>query len=304
MKVETGKQAPLSAWAVTVVVFLTVTVISLFWKESVQDYFVSITLDRLTEFEMEEKAFKVVFLGTSRTDAGIFFDDLLERAIEEKKNVTTARIEFLRIVRLAGRMPHFFPLLDPILESGPNLILIEASLPLIDDGKSTLEVHQTEIQNVILNYRKLRAAKEKTRVANTLESQLRGIERPVRQDSVFLAQYREKRSRWKLTDIEPPKPLADFYETAVERGIEVMLVEVPRSEQAERVLPTADSVAVELRLKLLRDRYEIGYLPCPISFKLHHYTDFTHLRPEARNAYCDWLVSRLRDLQNIQVATK
>lgn len=295
---------PLGVWIAAGGIFFTVITIFITMEDPAERCFIDLNTDRLLHQASQESDFKVVVLGTSRTRNGIWFDDSLEHRALLANHFELRDIEFLRIVRPAGRLEHFLPLFAPILDAQPNLVLIESSLLLIQAQDRNIEKGKSVLARFILQ--RDRAHLESIRRSNSLEGEMRFLAKkwPVDHDSAALQEFKQLRAKTPLCPVEPDSEVSDFLEAARKKGIWIALVEVPRTKRAEALLPTADRGAVEKRLRVLEDKYSVRHLDCTLDLTIDDYRDFAHFNEVGREKFGTWFLSVLASIKSEQLTTQ
>ncbi|MBL7961593.1 hypothetical protein JNL27_15270 [bacterium] len=289
-----SKSPPMYVWGMTLV-FVCLTFIVSFKLYSDSKTFVDYNVERLDTFRTV-KGKKVIGIGSSLLHNATFFDQFMSDFGED---IGYDSIRFLRIVRYGSAIEDFIPLMTPMLDASPDMIIIESNILFLLGG----EVRRPKIWKDIAKFIRF-AIKHPTRIP-VFERAGRGnlelnMELPFhlsQHDTLTRVKRVMKMKAFKVRSSDFPKEVIDFFSGSTERKIKIIIIDVPYVILEEVIQETS---LIQQKTTYLRSqlqvKYGIEYLVYPDSLGLEYYVDFSHLNQKGRERYSYWLLSCLSKL--------
>lgn len=209
-------------------------------------------------------------------------------------------LRWLALTRGSSSIETFLPALDGILEARPELLLVEADLLYYRPERTRLPASlRSTAQDAVdqMKRRLLRALGIKRgSTPDPMDPvfQEGAPDPPFDQNAGKFRQYLDSlRHREPRGRVDTDDPLLAFLGQARHRGIQVLLLEVPRFWKAEKGIPASHRV----QARNLRDQLEaecgVRTLGFPHPFPLDRYRDFSHLSQAGADTYSRWLLGEL-----------
>ncbi len=247
---------------------------------------------------------KVMALGSSLLACATFFDrDMDAFSLRSGQ----AQFNFLRITRPSMSFDQLPPLLDGILAAKPDILVIERNMvfyrpdPFILAADSYSQFVKTRIKEtfflMVHEYFKPEL-RGQTKPPNVLDSDAELDKMPFKKGPFELQRFTEERK----TIIGPENFLnrnlvEAFLARASKCGIRIVLLDVPRSPEANALIPDSDKTLISSYADTYKKLYGVLSLNCPLNLGLEYYRDYSHLNSRGRVLYSQWLITRLGEIK-------
>ncbi len=289
---------PLWVWLVVLAVLVGLYVAALpalhTFQSVPQEDFVRVNSQRIRHFSQTREpgmlsTYRVIALGNSLLYRATFLDSRMETLAEERG---LSCLRFLRVTRAVGRLSHFEPLRDEIMDARPDLLVIQTDLLLTEH--SLARVYPQFLRFWIgRQMDSLKGPRRPYPNANLQPDE--ETPRQWRQDRAAFGQFarffkRQRRKGW----IDPDR-LAAWIDKALREGVTVLLLETPRSVPVHTLI---EQSAVKRVQEPLPKQWETIVLSYPVPLPLTYFTDFTHLNARGRDIYSDWLLDALKSFHH------
>jgi len=245
--------------------------------------FGSLNRARIRSFAARPEPLKVVALGRSSLRWGVSAEEL-----EQRSRAGGPELALLKISSRRGTLRDFEPLLDPLLEFDPALLMIELGLVVEDRARTfQLRVGVSYLRWRLFGAGPWRALggpiSEEQREPGACPGGTRPGELSARRTGVL-----------EYAPDGPSVPLArDFIRRAARRSIVALLV-FPRTGEMAPFAVEHDTPTRELIGELTADP-RVSFLP--FTGELHDpgFCDPVHLSPSGRSEYTAWLFGRIAE---------
>jgi hypothetical protein len=235
------------------------------------------------------KPYTVVLLGSSALKYATIEDRLLAAELERRAK---RPVQVFRLVNNWGVFGDFEPLGDSLVELQPDLVLLQSELIAVDRPYSK----HLELVRDYLRWPFYEARAWDHRDEDPAEVQ---FEQPCwnRKHPVYSIREQRRRSQdWVTPDATGPSARAarEFLERIRAAGATVVLLNVPRRDDYEGQLDAERLAALAAADRAIDTvSLESAWGPQPLAKNL--YCDVTHLSPEGRRRYSEWLLDRIDD---------
>lgn len=290
-----SKSAPIYVWGITLV-FIGIVFAAVLFLYAGTKPFVEYNLERLDTFH-SAKGKKIIGIGSSLLHNATFFDQFMSDFGKENGYDS---IRFLRIIKYGSAIEDFVPLLDPMLNTSPDIIVIEFNMLFLLGGwarpPSFWNDMKKFIRFVIQHPTKVSDFQKAER--GNLELSMKLPDRNARQDSSVFAKRVRKMKEFRVRNSGFPKELENFFSVSGGRKIKMVIVDVPgytKLEEAIEEWSVNKQKMSDLQLEL-KIKYGIETLKFPDELGLEYYMDFSHFNQKGRERYSLWLLSCLSKL--------
>jgi len=290
-----GSSPPLVVWAVVALISAAFFLLSLpaFDRYRTADrVFHEASAMRLESFKARsggaKKTLRVIAIGSSLMGKAVFIDSEMESLAKSRG---LDGLEFMRLTRPAGNITGFMPLSAAIYEATPDIILVESYSALYDRNavKNAFSRKYVAFLKAML-MESLKAGRPLLPRAEEAHAE-EDFERPLLGNLALsidsLISHWNERS---LIDTDVSGP---FFSGAAERGIRVVLVDIPRDPEFERRAGGPGHEEATLR-KRLEEEYGAMSLRFPRAIGEKSYSDHVHLNGEGRLEFSLWLIEELK----------
>lgn len=292
---------PLRVWyavALVILIVVLVTIPPFLWhRETIEQGFLRSCTTRLHAFSNRCRGSngdepRIIALGSSLVACGMLCDERMESCVQRERLGT---VHFLRLARAKSSVEHFLPVLEQVLNVAPDILLIDADSILYRFQAGPFQ----PLLGDYADYVRSIARRQLLRVMGVVDTR-RELPALLDADFEFTAQQNSETFRLYASAMKnreacgllpPGHPVIQLLRRARARGIRVVLVEMPRSRQAESVIPTAHLA----RNKALRGQLErecgVIFLKHPERFPLDRFRDFSHLNQAGAEQFSRWLMA-------------
>lgn len=231
--------------------------------------------------------------------SAFYFDEEME---EFCKTHGHPNIRFIRITQPTAQIKSFRKIYNELEAARPDYIFVE-----------------TTMDNFVFTPRNNRLQKFNGKIRNTYFSLLRSIglsffvprkghnEKQFDQEEAIREKIYSKQSRLeRLSYLNKkvklnPRPFANedllFFKKIKDKGGEIVLLEIPRSEVASRQFDSQTLTNARLINSKVQQENNLLYWKNLKAMTLSHYSDYAHLNPLGREKYCLWLLDQLESAQ-------
>jgi hypothetical protein len=240
---------------------------------------------------------KIVAVGTSLLACATYFDDHMD---EFSWNSGTGRVRFLRITRPSVSINQLAPLLENILDARPDILILERNIlfyhyyPSVGDlAARHSDFLRRKIKGIAAMY---------TGPQETLNDMPVGIldrdedlERvPFRRGALEWKEYKEVRTRFTGPGRYVDRKITeDFIDIAHKQNIKVILVDFPRTADADTLILKSDRQLIDSYTDLYKRLYGVRYLHFPEELPLEYFRDYSHLNFKGRELFSAWLLTEI-----------
>lgn len=250
--------------------------------------FTSDNVKRIEKFSAGPAGSKrVIMIGSSVLHSATFYDD--------KMNAFAATngcegMLFLRISQKGLAFRHAASVLEPAIDSKPDLLLIQADILLTDTGDTPYGIYLSDALRSSLNNVMSRKRK---RTKNLLENN----EQPIDAE-----QYEEAFRRYtkilqrRLAARRPERLITEsILLRAKQTGVRVIILEMPRPEKTSDLIKSIGDRDYKDEWTWLKGLSLASHLCYPAQLGLDQFRDFAHLSEKGRSKFSLWLVRSIRD---------
>jgi len=239
----------------------------------------------------------VVAVGSSKTRCALDFDQDMEA---ELRNLGV-EVRFIRITHFLATFDDLREVFDRLAQLHPRLVLIESDLLTFEPNVYRMEGYPAEDgwrrrarKSVTYLWKGNRAFGEPDPIndnENVIASRVTGCgvgnQEPI---SVYLSKLRGRRGSSEANR----KPYLDEIERLKQGGTEVMMLEVPRSPEADTVFPRGlDAEAAASRAAVLRTGLLSEFWQQTPAVPQNEYLDTAHMTEAGRADYSRLFATRL-----------
>jgi len=250
--------------------------------------FMAITRARLEQFAQEPgRGPRIVAVGTSLLYRATWQDHAMAAAAATHG---ASNWRFLRIARGAGGWRDLQLLTGPILETRPDLLIVQYSMLFERPARMGYpEFASHRWRSWLLRLAGRPSLQLRT---NLIRDDERGAGW-TRHSAAAQARYLERLRR--RLDLRPPPPTHEiraWLDRVTAAGTRVMILDLPRPPEVRAAGESALAAlgGNELRQWLARDG-RAGWRACPEEFPLEMFRDYSHLNPAGRERFLPWLVA-------------
>lgn len=276
--------------AVAVFIGLSLPSVFAFRKFQAEEPFTNNSVRRLESFSGRDKGkenMRVIAIGSSIMKRAVMFDWKME---DFSGRNGLGGLQFLRLTRPNCQTADILPFFGKILDARPDVILIESDSVFYQRREDDFfKEYPDFLRDMIL--KSLKARKPvipKKGYALDIESDL-----PIKYTDDMLKAalfFIRNRSLMDFGEIEP------FFKEAAARGVRVVLVDIPRAPEFER-LAAIDRAETAGLLEKLSQGYGVRLIGFPVKLGAEYYWDQTHLKEEGRLKFSLWLVQTLKGMR-------
>lgn len=242
---------------------------------------------RLEAFPQKDSIPRVIALGTSRARCATYIDKEMENFFS---SYHPAAMHFLRITRSGGFFAEFEPLLPKLLDTFPDVILIEPSI-LLYQWENSQELYPRKVLK-----EKIRCFLCGDPFAQKLywEEQISEIKNENKTEALFkdYLKIRKKTQEWVPISFSL---VHQFLEEARNRGIRVILLDIPACKIVEDQLKEEEALKRE-RMAYLQKTYDLKIWRFEQNESLDYYSDFSHFNKKGQREFSLWLCDHLYEL--------
>lgn len=260
------------------------------WLPRDAEYLHSLNLARLQR--AAGSSISVVALGSSKTRYAIEYDQKFAKRL----GALSASVAFTRVSTGAPTSSEVAAALDALQAMPPNLLLLEDDLLLVDRHRGLQAwLDRTRFNLRLLDPRvsdasSLPRGENFGRIHQRSDSECRLAKSPP-----GVRDYAEKAGRWTTSSPSDRAEHLRLLRALQQAGTRVVLLELPRSPVAERVVPVAfKEQSRQLRQGLLQQEGYLAWTPGTLAEA--SYCDQGHLNAQGRERYSEWLAKKLVDL--------
>ena len=255
------------------------------------DHLHALNLPRLQR--MPDAPLRVVAVGSSKTYFAIEYD----QSFEKRHAALQGKVAFTRITANSPTVSEVAATLKALSATPPDLLLLESDLLLVNrhrkrpsDNKSWSTrlrgnlklLAPTTLGQFLVeegdNFGRIHWIPEETCRAAT--------------SAAGLQRYAVTARRWTLASPADRMQHRRLLDALQQAGTQVVLLELPRSPEAEQVVPDLlTQQAGRLRERMLADQGYLAWTPGMLPGSL--YCDQGHLNPQGQARYSDWLAGKL-----------
>lgn len=254
--------------------------------------FQQFNLQRIAEFATRPSEFEVVMLGNSR----LKYATETESRLADMSRARGINIEYLRIIQEEAQFADFEQFLAPILELEPDLVLLQAPLLVMDrvDYWDWRQIQQLVVAAVRGDSAKWQpTTRDQHRLQFNTPCLVRRHGMTQEQMATALLDERIRRTTRRATyDLNGVNAAAarDFIARASERGIEVVILGIPKTDSLTEALKDFHGERL-IAGRVLADPASAWTFPRSIPDE--EYCDLIHMDSSARRLYSEWLVERV-----------
>ena len=311
-KINGGPAPPLRVWLATAVIAILAAALSippfLRIRAERELSFIRPCSEQIAAFTARGKnrqkvCPKIVVLGTSRICSGLFFDEQME---EFARQQAFGEIRFLRLARVKGTIDHFLPLFDQIIDAKPDILFIEADSLFFSWEKGGIseivKEHSIYCRNCIKRgLRWVAGNHEKNKTTEELVGLWENnLIIPQKQDVEQFQFYSELlKKRQCRRGFDPEEPVAAMLRRAYEKGVRIVILDLPRSELMNTQIPASHKRLTKELSNQLGTLCAARFIVYPGQLGLGCFADFTHLNDKGRELFSRWLLSQIKDITGI-----
>jgi len=252
---------------------------------------------------------RVVVLGISHAQCALFFDEEMEAF---SRTNGFGEIQFLRFAKLDGAIADFVPVLGPISEARPDIVLIEANLLLFDFRGGMDDMPQrfrflrseelrdrgddrNKLRNYFLGMLGIQQRPRQAAGPNDAASDRKAyLNIRHRQSELDFSRYRDAGAdRLRVRSFGAPTAFIDFFESMKRTGVPVVMLDVPRSAKANAIRSDDINAAAQRLIRQYQDACGLRYLAYPGPLGTEYFKDFVHMNEQGRERYSRWFLSEL-----------
>jgi hypothetical protein len=283
---------PLRLWAMVAVMVSTSTILlSHDWKLGESQEQKSKILN-LTRLQQKTHKYHIVALGNSLLACAMPFDRAIEAQLERQSIET--KIDRITISGMYSE--YFMSILPKILNSKPNLIILEAELFLFDFSEQQKSQLGMVMQKNISDFHAIIRAD-----SNNDYHQNRSENRKIFQigcknqfidranlDTKARSVYKNPRIDTRLNAYLP------FIQQAQKLGIKIVFLEMGRSKVGNDYLGQDAQNTINDLLSTIATRTNAEVWRFPANLPLEYYCDLAHLNHRGEKVFTEWLIEKLK----------
>jgi hypothetical protein len=272
------------------------------YRAAVERDFRSVCMERIGDFTAHcaarsAPASRIIAIGGSLLICAVPSDEEMESLAQHEGY---GEIRFLRLSRIQSSFEHFLPMMERVIAARPDILLIDSDILSFrlqqPEHSKWLEEYgefcRERLKESLHRFDRHRSQSRSDREMAALTGAALLDSLPAR-NAQFFSSYREvivhRKPRGALS---PGDPILARLKLARARGIRVILLELPRSRQAEMIMPARHlQKSRELR-RQLEQECGVRTLEFPYRFPLDMYRDYSHLTGPGAERYSRWLIAQ------------
>jgi len=216
-------------------------------------------------------------------------------------------ITYLRLIRGAGILSDFVPVLDRVVAARPGVLLIETDSLLYDHSGEWARImmdYNNFLKSLVMTTLGLPAGKQASPAPiASLDTALfpedppgKTATRPVaRQGRLVHALAIPLRTP--LKHLDPTDPAIKMLIRANNHGIRIVLVRIPRSRDTQRLIPAEHRIREGLIIQEARRLFDAGFIEFNGTLDDDCYRDFSHLNEKGREIFSPWLLTEIKKIK-------
>jgi hypothetical protein len=304
---------PIYIWIITFVIF---SVFLICWFPKYKEYTLinldSGRLEKLREIPRSDTVTKVVIIGTSLAARGILSDEALEQLAMAKGYGNYKMVMF---VQQSASLYDFYFLFNRVLTANPDMIIIQSSLALYGIPKRAyLKLFYEDFTNSLRRAISARTGRmkwdsissmndyalDKKIVHTYLQGKMssRMDEKiPTELTKDVLDRKIDERKSWRLYEVPFSGWFGNFLKSAREKGIDVIILNIPVSVEFDPYLPGTTLQRSEV-IQEYRQKFGVHYIDWEGGMPRENFSDFVHMTLSNKLKYSDWLLRQLQSMRS------
>ncbi len=303
-----GGPPPLRVWAIVAGILLVSCAFAippfLRYRAGVEEAFRTACEERLAGFSKRcatGAAPRVVAIGSSLLHCATCSDGAMELL---SRRDGEGELRFLRLASIQSSIDQYLPILDRIAAAPPQILLIESDLLYYRWRQLTVAAELNDYADYCRREIKaclVRAGMERQRGQRNIDPERLledgDLDYYAERTNRFLRDYRRSiEERDPRGTLPPGDPILVRLRHLTGLGVHVVLLEMPRTRQADAVVPPLHLKRADALRRQLERECGVQVLRYPGRFPFSMYRDFSHLTNAGAERYSRWLLARVADI--------
>lgn len=246
----------------------------------------------------DEDSPDILIMGSSLTKCAFSKYNSLQQALDEKGQSFKYEIITRNSVTLGG----FSAKIPEIQQEKPQYLLLESNIVCVQLSKRKKQPEYSYGEIFKRYYQLLRSGSKILKNYITQISNKLSIPVPpqkLKNKKNYWKSYKKQARRFGAGSIHDFPEWNNFFESARQNGIHVIIIEMARSMDAKELLPPGFQDEYEALLQQYSDTYGIEIIRYPAELPQDgYYRDAAHLNSEGAALYSQWFVDLLINKQN------
>lgn len=242
----------------------------------------------------DEQAAEVYVFGSSLSRLALSHGGFFKSAIADRDLSFGYRI----VTRRKAVLSNFSYMIPQLQSDLPDLVLIESNILCVKMFEQTFNEKRMYPKRLLGRY--------ETHLALTAEflrthlwRALKAMSLPVPKeakiiDEDYWTRYQKHAKNYSVRQVDEFPEWVSFFQQAREKGIRVIIIELPRSAQAAQYLSRNFIVGYEALIGQFMEEYGVEYMGFPMDLdQRKFYKDAAHFNKTGAKVYSDWLVGMI-----------